>query len=220
MNLQSAMRIDASMIGIMGGTFDPVHFGHLRTAIEVRETFELDEIRLVPCRQPPHRSQPVAPPELRRTMLERAIGDEPGFLIDARELDRSGPSYTVDTLRSMRAEFPNVRLGLILGIDAFSGLQSWHRWRNLPKLTHFIVLHRPGYPTRIPEGLSQAGLFRFAQCVDELKSNEAGCVYFLKLSQLEISSSTIREIIGSKRNPRFLLPELVLEVIREQRLYR
>lgn len=208
------------MIGVMGGTFDPVHFGHLRTALEVKDALKLDEIRLVVCRQPPHRPMPVAPPELRRIMLERAIDREPGLLIDTRELARAGPSYTYETLKSMREEFPDRPLGWVLGMDAFCGLQSWYRWQELPKLAHFIVLCRPGYQTEVPEVFSKLDLFRFLDRAEELDDHPAGCVHFLRVSQLEISSSAIREIIQLNQNPRFLLPDRVLELIRDQRLYR
>lgn len=208
------------MIGIMGGTFDPVHFGHLRTAVEVKESLHLDELRLVPCREPPHRPMPVAPAELRLIMLERAIGNEPGLLVDTREIERSGPSYTYETLRSMREEFKDQALGLILGQDAFSGLQSWLRWQELPKLAHFIVLHRPGYRPEIPKALSRLDLCRFPDRAEDFNGYEAGCVYFQKVSQLEISSTAIRETIRGNKNARFLLPDPVLELILEQQLYR
>jgi nicotinate-nucleotide adenylyltransferase len=208
------------MIGVMGGTFDPVHFGHLRTAVEVKESLNLDQIRLVPCREPPHRPMPVAPAELRLTMLKRAIGHEPGLFVDVREIERPGPSYSYETLRSMREEFKYQALGLILGQDAFSGLQSWFRWQELPKLAHFIVLHRPGYRPEIPEALSRLDLCRFVDRAEDLSEYETGYVYFQKVSQLEISSSAIRDIIRRNHNARFLLPDPVLELILEQQLYR
>ncbi|MCI0654743.1 MAG: nicotinate-nucleotide adenylyltransferase [Methylococcaceae bacterium] len=208
------------MIGVMGGSFDPVHFGHLRTAVEIKESLNLDELRLVPCREPPHRPMPLAPAELRVNMLERAIGNEPGLLVDTRELDRPGPSYTYETLESLRDEFPEQALGLILGQDAFSGLQSWHRWQELPKLAHFIVLQRPGYRPGIPKALSQHARCRFPNRAEGFNGSKSGGVYFQKVSQLEISSSAIREIIGQDKNARFLLPEPVLELIRRQHLYR
>ncbi|MGR9107556.1 MAG: nicotinate-nucleotide adenylyltransferase [Gammaproteobacteria bacterium] len=207
------------MLGILGGTFDPVHFGHLRTAVEVKETLGLKELRLIPCREPPHRPRPVASAEMRLAMLELAIGSEPGLLVDNRELERSGPSYTYETLCSLREDFPDDPLALILGIDAFNGLDRWHRARDLPKLAHFIVLHRPGFSVEIPESLSRNPDFRFLKQAREINGFDAGCVLFLALSQLEISSTAIREIIRRNGNPRFLLPDAVLDLIREGRLY-
>ncbi len=208
------------MIGVMGGTFDPVHFGHLRVAVEVKESLGLKELRLVPCREPAHRPAPLAPAEMRLVMLQRAIMNEPGLLVDTRELERTGPSYTYETLYSMREEFPGEALGLILGMDTFCGLQGWFQWRDLPKLAHFIVLHRPGYPARMPKALSRLNLFRVPDRVGNIDGYEGGCVFFLKVSQLDISSSGIREIIRGGKNPRYLLPEVVLELIMKQRLYQ
>ncbi len=208
------------MIGIMGGTFDPIHFGHLRTAVEVKEALGLDELRLVPCREPPHRPMPVAAAELRRLMLERAIGNEPGLLVDSRELERSGPSYTHETLLSMRAEIADNPLGLILGMDAFNGLDRWHRWRELPDLAHFIVLHRAGYAPGMPTALSNVDGFHYLQRAEEFKGRKNGCVLFLSVSQLEISSTAIRGMIRRNKTPRFLLPDPVLDLILERHLYR
>ncbi|MGH8557045.1 MAG: nicotinate-nucleotide adenylyltransferase [Methylococcales bacterium] len=209
-----------NMIGVMGGTFDPVHFGHLRVAVEVKESLRLKELRLVPCREPAHRPMPLAPDEMRLLMLKRAIMNEPGLLVDTRELERCGPSYTYETLYSMREEFSGDALGLILGIDAFCGLQSWFQWRELPKLAHFIVLHRPGHQARMPEALSRLNLFRVLDRAEDIDGYETGCVFFQKISQLEISSTAIREIIRRNKNPRYLLPETVIELIMEQHLYQ
>src|SRR5690606_16625703 len=125
------------MIGIYGGTFDPVHYGHLRTALEVKEAAGMGEIRFIPCRLPPHRTEPEAGPALRLKMLELALHDaEPGFRIDTRELDRPGPSYMVETLASIRTEIGTRPLCLIAGLDAFHGFPRWHRWRELFDLAH------------------------------------------------------------------------------------
>jgi nicotinate-nucleotide adenylyltransferase len=139
------------MIGIYGGTFDPVHFGHLRTALEVREALGLDEVRFTPCRQPPHRVA-VASPEAREKMLELALAKEAGFVLDRRELDRPGPSYMIDTLAALRAEWgADASLCLILGRDAFLGLPSWRRWNELTGLAHLVVMTRPGAGPRWQE---------------------------------------------------------------------
>lgn len=208
------------MIGVMGGTFDPVHIGHLRVALEVKETLGFDEMRLVPCRSPPHRPMPAVSVELRLIMLERAIIDEPGLVIDTRELERSGPSYMVDTLRSMRDEIPGESLGLVLGMDAFVELQNWHQWQELPKLAHFIVMHRPGSVPQMPGFLCRLKGVYYPDRSEALKEYEAGCVFFQEVTPLDISSTVIREIIRSDGNPRFLLPEPVLELIRERGLYQ
>ena len=207
------------MIGFIGGTFDPVHFGHLRVALEVREFLGLDRLRLLPCREPVHRSVQGAPPQARRMMLELAVRNEPSLLVDPRELDRSGPSYMYDTLLSIQAEFPGQSLVLVLGMDAFAGLDRWYRWNELPGLTHFLVLHRPGYEPQVPTGLTRSGLFRIGDYKDVFDRHVSGFVVFHAVSQLEISSTGIREILARCGNPRFLLPESVLEMIREQGFY-
>ncbi|PPD32864.1 MAG: nicotinic acid mononucleotide adenylyltransferase, partial [Methylomonas sp.] len=128
------------MIGIFGGTFDPVHYGHLRSALEVKELFGLDEVRLIPCYQPPHRDQPKASATMRLQMLQQAINHEPGLVVDSRELNRAGPSYMVDTLKSLREEFSEQTLLLFIGSDAFENLTSWHRWQQLFDYAHLVVL--------------------------------------------------------------------------------
>ena len=208
------------MIGILGGTFDPVHFGHLRTAVEAREALGLDQIRLIPCREPPHRGLPAAPVAMRVEMLELAVADEPGLCVDRREIDRPGPSYTVDTLRSIREEYPDQTLALILGMDAFVKLDAWHSWQDLPKLTHFIVAHRPGYIPRRLDFLSPEKGFHERRQVRDLARYQSGAVVFLPLRQLAIASTEIREMIHRQQNPRFLLPDAVLALIRARRLYR
>ena len=130
-------------IGVFGGTFDPVHFGHLRTAYELLVRLELAEVRFVPCAVAPHRRQPITDSATRVRMLEAAIADVPEFVIDTRELERAGPSYTVDTLESLRTEYPDEALCLLLGMDAFLGLPGWHEWERLLDLAHIVVANRP-----------------------------------------------------------------------------
>ena len=122
------------MIGIFGGTFDPIHFGHLRCALEIAEQLELSEVRMLPCGQPPHRTAPQAAPEQRRQALELALAGQSLLSLDTRELERPGPSYMVDTLVALRAEVGQRSLCLILGQDAFNGLASWDRWELVPEL--------------------------------------------------------------------------------------
>jgi nicotinate-nucleotide adenylyltransferase len=208
------------MIGIYGGTFDPIHYGHLRTALEVKEIVGLTELRFLPCREPPHRKPPVASPELRLKMLEAAMQDaEPGFHIDTRELNRPGPSYMVDTLASLRKDIAGESLALIVGLDAFSSLPSWHRWKALFDLAHLIVMRRPGIELVFSEELSPSLQERRVHESSQLASQTSGSIFFLEVTQLEISASLIRTMIQSGRNPRFLMPDSVLHFIRVERLY-
>ena len=141
-------------IGIFGGTFDPVHYGHLRTAFELIQALRLSEVRFMPAGNPPHRDTTIASPELRLQMVKAAIGQQPGFNVDDREMRRAGPSYSVDTLAELRAEMPDRSICLIVGMDAFLGLPTWHQWQKILTLSHLIVAHRPGRraPTMGPLG--------------------------------------------------------------------
>lgn len=207
------------MIGILGGTFDPIHFGHLRPALEVMAYLPLRELRFMPCHIPPHRRTPLASAAQRCAMVALAIADQPGFVLDQRELGRSGPSYSVDTLRSVRAECgPRQSVCLLMGMDAFAGLRSWYRWEEVLSLAHIVVAHRPGH-------LASCELEDWVQPVyteqpARLREQPAGCVLFHAVSQMDISASTIRGLLAQGDSPRYLLPDAVLDYIAAQGLYR
>ncbi len=213
------------MIGIFGGTFDPVHFGHLRPALELFERLGLEELRLIPAGLPPHRRAPRADSSQRLEMLQRAVAGQPGFILDKREIERQGPSYMVDTLAELREELGGRRpLCLLLGMDAFLGLSSWHRWQEIPRLAHLVVSHRPGW---LPEHLDDHGgpLAELAAgaLVDDpqaLRGSPAGRVFMQPVTQLDISSTRIRALIRQQKSPRYLLPDEVWAYIQEQRLYQ
>ncbi|MGY6275392.1 nicotinate-nucleotide adenylyltransferase [Methylomonas sp. MgM2] len=204
------------MIGIYGGTFNPVHYGHLRTALEVKELFGLEQLRLVPCRLPPHRSEPDVAGEMRLAMLNLAIADTPGLIADRRELDREGPSYTVDTLAALRAEYPEKGLLLFIGTDAFSGLERWHCWRRLFDYAHVVVITRPACKMPIMSEFLRRRLCEDRRQLQQIKS---GRLFFQAVTALDISATAIRELIASGRNPQFLLPDAVLAYIRQHQLY-
>jgi nicotinate-nucleotide adenylyltransferase len=130
------------MIGIYGGTFDPVHYGHLRTAVEVKGIFALDTLRLIPCYQSPLKKGSQASPEQRLQMLQLAIMGEKGLLCDSRELDRAGRSYMVETLASLHNDFPNETLILFMGSDAFADIERWYQWQRLFDYAHIVVMTR------------------------------------------------------------------------------
>ncbi len=213
------------MIGIFGGTFDPVHLGHLRPALELAEVLELERLHILPAGHPPHRRAPHATTEQRLAMLRRAVAGQPGFELDEREIRRSGPSYMVDTLAEVRAEIGETTpLALLLGMDAFLGLASWHQWERLSELAHLVVSHRPGWS---PQGLEDQGgplaaftASRRVTDTGELHRAPAGRLYLQPVSQLDISSSRIRELLAAGRSPRYLLPESVHDYIQDNRLYR
>ena len=212
------------MIGILGGAFDPVHFGHLRPALELHEALGLDTLLWIPTGQPAHRSPAQASKEQRLAMLELAIAPVSNWHIDRRELERAGPAYMVDTLKELRAELGSDQpLCLLLGMDAFAGLPGWHRWQDLFALAHLVVSHRPGISL---QALTREGplavLIQQRQLVEIelLRQAPAGGIYFHPVTQLEISSTRLREIFVAGNDPRYLLPEKVLEYIRSKGLYQ
>lgn len=206
-------------IGVFGGTFDPVHYGHLRTAFEMLQALRFCDVHFVPCGDPPHRGNTFANAECRLQMVEEAIAGQAGFIADDREVRRGGPSYTVDTLASLRAEFPERSLGLILGMDAFLGLPDWHRWDEILNVAHIVVAHRPGWksPDMGPLGLllAEHGTHR----VDDLHNARQGRIHIHAVTQLEISSTEIRDLVAAGRDPRFLMPDAVKDYIVDNNIY-
>jgi nicotinate-nucleotide adenylyltransferase len=215
------------MIGVFGGTFDPVHFGHLRPALEILEALALRQMRLVPSSQPPHRPEPIANGKQRETLLLAAIGkDTPGLVVDNRELKRPGPSYMVDTLVSLRQDgrspLGEEPICLVLGMDAFLQLHTWHRWEEILQLAHVVVMHRPGWVAEeqvMPAEL--VALWRDSRIADaqQLREQPVGKILPIVVSQLDISSTRIRELVAAGKSPRFLLPDAVWNLIRLQSLY-
>lgn len=195
------------MIGILGGTFDPVHFGHLRPALEVMQAVGLEQVRFVPNRIPPHRETPWLDVDNRLELLRIAIDDQPGFLLDERELNREGHSYMVDTLQTLRADFPSHGLCLILGMDAFLGLKQWHQWQRIPGLCHLVVTTRPGFEIN-PDYIDSLPATRAASATG-LTQQAAGKILLQSVTQLDISASRIRSMLAQGQSVRYLLPDEV-----------
>lgn len=206
-------------IGLFGGTFDPIHYGHLRTAFELWQALRLTEVRFLPTGSPPHREQPLASAELRLAMVRAAVAGEPAFVVDDREVRRSGISYSVDTLTELRAEFPRRSLCLLLGMDAFLGLPNWHRWRELFELAHVVVAHRPGWKAPTSGPLGEVMVDRGTGTIRELHEKPAGRIYVHAVTQLEISSTELRQLISAGGDPRYLVPDSVREVLRRLGCY-
>jgi nicotinate-nucleotide adenylyltransferase len=208
-------------VAVFGGTFDPVHHGHLRVAWEVAEQLGC-EVRLLPSARPPHRAVPGADAEDRARMLELALAGQDCLSLDRRELDRSGPSYSVDTLREMREELgPDRPLIFILGADAFRALPSWHRWHELPGLAHLLAMTRPRQRLdKLDPDLHAAMVGRWTGMTERLRGEPAGRVMVLRVTPLSISSSLIRAELARGRSPRYLLPAAVLDYIQARGLYR
>lgn len=206
-------------LGIFGGTFDPVHYGHLRTAFEMLQALRFEEVRFVPCGDPPHRGTTFASAEQRLRMVEAAISNQDGFSVDEREIRRGGPSYSIDTLLSLREEFPDRPLGLIVGMDAFLGLPGWHRWDEFLAITHIVVAHRPGWKApdmgELGDLLTECGTHR----IDDLHAALHGRIHIHAVTQLEISSTEIRDLVAAGRDPRFLMPDAVRDEIEASGCY-
>lgn len=207
-------------IGLLGGTFDPVHIGHLRGALEVAESMNLDELRLAPSARPPHRDMPQVSALDRLAMVECAVAGVAPLVVDARELQRDKPSYTIDTLELMRAELAaDDQLFLLLGWDAFCGLPTWHRWEELLQHCHILVLQRPDADVDPPDELRNLLAAR-SQSDPTAMSGPAGNISFVWQTPLAVSATQIRQLLASGRSVRFLVPDAVLAYIEAHELYR
>jgi nicotinate-nucleotide adenylyltransferase len=197
-------------IAILGGTFDPVHNGHLRVAWEAAEALDA-EVRLLPAHVPPHRPAPIANSALRVDLLRRALSGQSRLTLDTRELDREGASYTVDTLRGLRAEYGEARsLILLVGADAFAGLPTWREWRALFGLAHIAMLTRPGRTEPWSSELVAEAVPRRARMPRELRDSAFGKVLSLPVTPLDISASVVRALLAAGREPRWLIPDALL----------
>ncbi len=207
-------------IGIFGGTFDPIHIGHLRMALELKQQLGLDEMRLLPAHRPPHRDAPQVSSAQRAEMLRIALRDCPDLQLDERELQREKPSYTYDTLNELRAELGNdVSLVLCMGEDAFAGLPNWYCWQELIGLAHLVVIARPGWA--IPElGEARDLLVKHQRDVKSLDHEPAGSIVLLSPRLLPISATEIRTQIKAGNSAQFLVPDAVWNYIRTHNLYR
>jgi nicotinate-nucleotide adenylyltransferase len=209
-------------IGLLGGTFDPIHLGHLRLAEEMAEALGLDCVHFLPTGTPPHRARPQASPADRLAMVSQAIAGNPRFRLDQHEIHKTTPCYMVDTLAELRAEPGGARpIVLFLGADAFAGLESWHQWRRLFDLCHIAVAERPGHDLArlLPATLAAELRARVADVPADLAAAPAGRIFRHAITQLDISASRIRELVTAGRSPRYLLPEAVLDYIQRNRLY-
>lgn len=213
-------------IGILGGTFDPIHHGHLRLAQEALEQCRLGEVRFIPGGTPPHRTAPLASAAHRLQMVRLAIQGQPGFAVDEREVQRTDPCYSVDTFSALRAELGAQQpLCLLLGSDAFLQLHSWHQWEKLFELTHIVVMQRPGRPVgnamaQADAGLSKQYQSRLAPSPQLLHESPGGLVVVLDMPQLDISATDIRSRAAQHKNLRYLLPDAVARYIQINQLYK
>ena len=208
-------------IGVLGGTFDPPHLGHLRAAEVVKDALRLDKVLFVPASTPPHKaSPPVTEAEHRVSMLERALSGEPFFEVSRLELDRGGRSYTIDTLEAFAAGSKDSRFFFVTGTDAFSEIRTWKSWKQLLDSHWFVVHERPGFPIEDVQDVLPEGTDSRVLAESELEPGTEPRVLFLRRPMLQVSSTEIRRSVRENRSIRFLVPDAVAAYIRENRLYR
>ncbi len=203
-------------IGLLGGTFDPVHFGHLRPALDLVEALQLDVMRLLPCHRPSHREQPGASTEQRIAMLRCATEDVPQLVVDAREAERDKPSYSVDTLQSFREEYPQSQLLFFMGMDAFNHFTQWHRWQRILELAHLVVVPRPGASL---SGESEQLLMSRQRGAGNDLDDLAGGILLQPVTQIEISATTLRDRVNKGQDIHYLTADCVRHYIVRNRLY-
>lgn len=208
------------LIGINGGTFDPIHYGHLRPALEVQQTLGLEQVRFVPCYQPVHRGQPSVSAVQRCEMIELAIAGQPSFCLDTIEIDRGGPSYMVDTLAALKQRYADseeaVALVLIMGTDAFANFHKWHNWQEILRLANIAVTHRPGeaLPLYCQAGqiLRAHHVRQFSQCCEQIVD--------VPVTQLDLSATALRNYLHQGQSVDYLMPPTVIDYIEQHQLYR
>ena len=206
-------------IGILGGTFDPVHHGHLRLAVEVYQSLDLAEIRLIPVHTPPHRQPPVASAKQRLAMLRIAVEGSAGLVVDEREVTRGNTSYTIDTLKSLRAEMGNISLCLIMGMDAFQSLNTWHDWISIPDYTHIILADRTDDDAVFENAEIRDFYSRRIHHNESALRSGAGKILKIDVPVLEISASRIRALCSMEKDAKYLLPDGVMDYIKQEALY-
>ncbi|MGL5037637.1 MAG: nicotinate-nucleotide adenylyltransferase [Aeromonas sp.] len=207
-------------IGILGGTFDPIHIGHLRPAIEARDALGLGQVRLIPNHIPPHRADPFCSSTQRLAMVKLAAAENRGFVVDERELTRNKPSYTIDTLIELRHELPDTPLCFLMGMDSLLSLPSWHRWQALLDYSHLIVSTRPGWQPNYSAKVAQLLARHQTTDANALHQHRAGHIWLAENVPIELSATLLRARLAQGQDIRYLLPESVAHYIAKQGLYR
>ena len=215
---QSTLGDSGERIGLFGGTFDPIHYGHLRSAVELAEYYELSTLYLLPNHRPVHRGPTAASTNSRIDMLALALQDAPRLQVDAREALRDKPSFTLDTLREVHAEKPDATLLFFMGMDAFAAFDTWHNWEGILNSANLVIVNRPGaehsdFSAHLVER-------QRARCGHQIVSGATGIIEFFDVTQMAISATDVRHRIANEQSVRFLLPEEVLEYISDNNLYR
>ncbi len=208
------------LVGVFGGTFNPVHYGHLRSALELVERLQLEQLRLMPSASPPHRDAPECSAERRAAMVELAVSGEPRLICDAREMQRPGKSYTIDSLIELRGELGTQQgLCMVLGCDAVQDIATWHRWQELLDWAHIVIITRPGWQLPRAGELAQWLKAHQLESSELLRQRPCGGIVIEELRPLAISSTEIRDLLASGRSARYLMPQSVLDYIQTHTLY-
>lgn len=211
------------LVGILGGTFNPIHYGHLRMAQELADGLDMNEVKFIPSANPPHKESITVSAEHRAAMVKLAIADNPTFSINELELKRDGASYTIDTLIELRKSLGReTALCLMMGSDAFIKLNTWHRWQELLDYAHIILVQRPGMPPpdKLPSELETLLHDHYTEQVSDLSKENAGFINMQTIPALEISATQIRETLKHGASVRYLLPKEVIGYIQQQKLYQ
>lgn len=204
------------MIGLFGGTFDPIHYGHLRTVLEVQQAHQLEVVHFMPLNIAVHRQQPSTANTLRWKMLTESIQNIRPFIADDRELKKDQPSYTVETLQSLKADIKQKTIVLIMGSDAFNQFETWKDPHKILELAHIVVMRRPDHVVKIADFCKHQESINKA----ELKHQSAGLIYIQTVRALDISSTDIRQLIANQQKADFLLPPCCLDIIKKNNLYQ
>lgn len=204
----------------MGGTFDPVHNGHLRTALEIQQWLDVAQVHLIPSRQPVHRTQPGCSSEQRLAMVELAVAEEPALAADPREVNAQQASYTLFTLQALRRELgPDKPVCMVMGMDAYLSLPGWHEWQAFLDYAHIIVVARPGYQFAPDAEMARFTNQHRAQGTASLFQRPGGQVLIHEMTPLGISATQVRELVAAGQSPRYLLPDPVWTYIQQHNLY-
>lgn len=204
------------LIGINGGTFDPIHYGHLRPALEVMQQLNLAQVQFVPCHQPVHKASPTVTAEQRCEMIELAIKHQPKFVLNKIEINKGGPSFMVETLSLLKPQHANDSLVLMMGTDAFAQFHRWHCWQDIIKLANIVIMHRPGEPVPLECTSGQI----YSEHRVDVFTRPYGQMLDIEVTQLDISSTKIRQQIANGQGAEYLLLPCVMEYIKEQALYQ
>ena len=206
-------------IGFLGGTFDPIHFGHLRPALEIQEAIQLHSLYLMPNYIAPHKATSLATTEQRIEMVKLAIKDTPNLQLNTQELLRATPSYTIDTLKLLREQHPQSPICFIMGMDSLINFNTWYQYQDILNYCHLVVSHRPGWVPTFNATVSALLVEHQTQDVSQLHTSLNGCIYFQSTTQLDISSSQIRRLLADNKSIDFLTPNPVCHYIKEQNCY-